>query len=80
MQQDAPNTANHYVYLLLCANGTIYVGQTHDLSARLGCHRAGRGARHTASTKHFELIYREGPMPSPLPVGKRDAASPPVPH
>lgn len=56
-------TSTHYVYLLRCANGTIYVGQTHDLSARLVRHRAGTGARHTASIKHFELIYREGPMP-----------------
>ena len=54
--------ATHYVYLLRCANGTIYVGQTHDLESRLERHFTGTGARHTAGIKPIELIYTEGPM------------------
>lgn len=61
MQSDA--TASHYVYLLRCANGTIYVGQTRDISARMSRHHSGTGARHTAGIKPMELIYQEGPMP-----------------
>lgn len=57
------NEATHYVYLLRCANGTIYVGQTHNLAARLVRHCSGTGARHTAGIKPVELIYQEGPMP-----------------
>jgi len=57
-----PNPA-HYVYLLRCAIGTIYVGQTRDLQARLARNTSGTGARHTAGIKPVELIYQEGPMP-----------------
>ncbi|MEX0331509.1 MAG: GIY-YIG nuclease family protein [Puniceicoccaceae bacterium] len=52
----------HHVYLLRCANGTIYVGQTHDIESRMERHRSGTGARHTAQNKQFEVIYTEGPM------------------
>ena len=56
-------TPSHFVYLLRCANGTIYTGQTHDLERRLERHFNGYGARHTAGIKPIELIYTEGPMP-----------------
>ena len=56
-------TPTHYVYLLRCANGTIYTGQTHDLERRLERHFNGSGARHTTGIKPIELIYTEGPMP-----------------
>lgn len=62
MPSDESLRATHFVYLLLCANGSIYVGQTHDLAARLARHRTGSGARHTAGIKPVELIYKEGPM------------------
>lgn len=58
-----PTRATHYVYLLLCANGSIYVGQTQDISARLARHYSGTGARHTAGIVPVELIYKEGAMP-----------------
>ena len=57
--------STHHVYLLRCANGTIYVGQTHDLKSRLKRHASGSAARHTAAIKPVELIYSEGPMPFP---------------
>jgi putative endonuclease len=53
----------HYVYLLRCANGTIYTGLTHVLESRLKRHFTGAGARHTDQVKPIELIYTEGPMP-----------------
>jgi putative endonuclease len=63
MENDLPSPATHFVYLLRCANGTIYVGQTHDLPARLARHLSGMGARHTGQVKPLEIIYTEGPMP-----------------
>ena len=65
MLHSVPSVPNltHYVYLLRCTNGTIYVGQTHDLQQRLLRHTTGTGARHTAQIKPLELIYSEGPMP-----------------
>lgn len=35
------------VYLLRCADGSLYTGITTDLDARVAAHNAGRGARYT---------------------------------
>ena len=44
-----------HVYLLLCADGSLYCGWTVDLERRLAAHRAGRGARYTRSRLPVEL-------------------------
>ncbi|MFF2633507.1 GIY-YIG nuclease family protein [Microbacterium sp. NPDC058021] len=36
-----------HVYMLECADGTLYVGSTIDLERRLAQHRAGEGATYT---------------------------------
>lgn len=38
-----------FVYLLRCADDSLYCGWTVDLEARLAAHTAGRGARYTRS-------------------------------
>lgn len=38
-----------YLYLLECADGSIYTGITVDVEARYAAHAAGRGARYTRS-------------------------------
>jgi predicted GIY-YIG superfamily endonuclease len=35
------------VYLLRCADDTLYCGITNDLPARLAAHAAGKGAKYT---------------------------------
>lgn len=35
-----------YVYLLRCADGSLYCGWTVDLERRLAAHRAGRGSAY----------------------------------
>lgn len=47
------------VYLLRCADGTLYTGITTDLSRRVAEHNAGRGARYTRSRLPAELVYAE---------------------
>lgn len=37
----------HLVYLLRCADGTLYTGYTTDLARRLRAHNAGKGAKYT---------------------------------
>jgi putative endonuclease len=37
------------VYILECADGTLYTGVTNDLDKRLRTHNAGKGARYTRS-------------------------------
>ena len=51
-----------WVYILFCANGTLYTGQSYDVQKRLTRHADGKGARHTRQIKHFQLVYFEGPM------------------
>lgn len=47
----------HYVYILRCADGTLYTGYTVDLRARVAVHNAGRGAKYTRSRRPVALVY-----------------------
>jgi len=38
-----------YVYLLECADGSLYCGWTTDIERRLAAHRAGTASRYTRS-------------------------------
>lgn len=49
----------YYVYLLRCADGTLYAGFTNDLARRLAAHNAGRGAKYTRGRRPVELVYWE---------------------
>lgn len=49
----------YYVYLLRCADGTLYTGFTNDLARRLATHNAGRGAKYTRGRRPVELVYWE---------------------
>ena len=37
----------YFVYLLRCADGTLYTGLTNDVPRRLAAHNSGRGAKYT---------------------------------
>ena len=47
------------VYVLRCADATLYTGITNDLQARLTVHNAGRGAKYTRSRLPVVLVYQE---------------------
>ena len=49
----------NYVYILRCADGTLYCGWTTDLEARLATHNSGKGAKYTRSRRPVELVYSE---------------------
>ena len=46
-----------WVYLLRCADGTLYCGWTVDVEARLTAHNAGRASRYTRSRRPVELAW-----------------------
>jgi len=46
-----------WVYLLRCADGSLYCGWTSDLRVRLLAHGAGRGARYTRGRLPVELAW-----------------------
>ena len=49
----------NYVYILRCADDTLYCGWTTDLSRRLQAHNSGRGAKYTRSRRPVELVFFE---------------------
>lgn len=63
----------YWVYILRCADGTLYTGCTNDLSRRLAAHNAGKGAKYTRSRRPVELAYREE-VPDKSAALRREAA------
>lgn len=47
------------VYILQCADGTLYTGITDDLQRRLKAHETGRGAKYTRGRGPLKLLYQE---------------------
>lgn len=64
-----------HVYILRCADGTLYTGITTDLARRLEEHNRGGapGARYTRSRRPVQLIYSEAAA-SRSAAAKREAA------
>jgi len=51
-----PQSPRWWVYLLRCADGTLYTGCTTNLARRLAQHDAGRGARYTRGRGPVTLL------------------------
>lgn len=49
----------NYIYILRCADDTLYTGWTNNLPGRLDMHNAGKGAKYTKSRLPVELVYWE---------------------
>lgn len=48
------------VYILKCADGTLYTGITNDVTARLIAHNEkGTGAKYTKGRRPVTLVYQE---------------------
>lgn len=47
--------ADAWVYILRCADGSLYTGWTNDVQRRLARHRDGTASRYTASRLPVEL-------------------------
>jgi len=56
-----------WVYVLRCADGSLYTGWSTDVGRRLQRHRAGKASRYTASRLPVELELA-------LPMADRSAA------
>ncbi len=63
----------YFVYLLCCADGTLYTGCTNDLERRLAAHNAGKGAKYTRSRRPVSLVYWE-PLPDKSSALRRERA------
>lgn len=47
------------VYILECADGSLYTGITNDLARRMREHSSGRGAKYTKRRGPFTVRYTE---------------------
>ncbi len=56
-----------HVYIIRCADGTLYTGIAKDIESRLAQHNAGQGAKYTRGRLPVRLIYHE-------PAANRGAA------
>lgn len=48
-----------FVYLLRCADGSLYTGITNDVARRVEQHNAGTAARYTRGRLPAALVYHE---------------------
>ena len=55
----SPAKAGHYVYIVRCADGTLYTGYARDPQARAIAHNNGRGAKYTAGRRPVTLVHIE---------------------
>jgi predicted GIY-YIG superfamily endonuclease len=63
----------YYVYILRCADGSLYTGSTNDVPKRLAAHAEGRGAKYTRGRRPLALVYTEACADKPQAL-RREAA------
>ena len=56
---DAFNRGGWRVYVVQCADGSLYTGIAKDLDARIAQHNEGAGARYTRSRLPVRLVHVE---------------------
>ncbi len=53
------NPADWQVYILECADGSLYTGIARDVEARIAAHNNGTGAKYTRGRGPVKLLYQE---------------------
>jgi putative endonuclease len=61
------------VYIVECADGSLYTGWAVDVEKRVQAHNAGRGARYTRVHRPVKLVYAES-QPTRAAAMKREAS------
>ena len=49
----------HFVYILRCADASLYIGETDDIDGRIRRHQDGRACAYTAARLPVGLVYFE---------------------
>ena len=68
-----PSGDEWFVYMVRCADGSLYTGIAKDVARRLRQHNAGTASRYTRSRLPVELVYQEA-HPGQSSALKREAA------
>ena len=56
---ESDKSTTWYVYIVRCADNTLYTGMTNDLQRRIAQHNAGTAARYTRARLPVSLVYQE---------------------
>ncbi len=48
-----------FVYIVRCADGSLYTGYAKDVKARLAAHNRARGAKYTSGRRPVTLVYSQ---------------------
>ncbi|GAB6879581.1 GIY-YIG nuclease family protein [Halorubrum gandharaense] len=51
--------SDHHVYVIECADGSLYTGYTTDVERRVAEHDAGAGAKYTRGRTPVTLVHVE---------------------
>ena len=68
-----PSAEGWFVYILRCADGSLYTGIATDVIRRCQQHNAGTASRYTRSRLPVKLVYQESLASRSLAL-KREAA------
>ena len=68
-----PSGDKWFVYMMRCADGSLYTGITKDVIRRCQQHNAGTASRYTRSRRPVRLVYHEA-HPSQNSALKRESA------
>ena len=63
----------HFVYLLRCADNSLYCGYTSNLENRVAAHNSGSGSKYVRARRPAKLIYSER-LPNKSAALKRELA------
>lgn len=62
----------YFLYILKCADGSLYTGITTDLARRFEEHKNKKGGHYTSAHKVLKIAYREE-HPNRSSASKREA-------
>lgn len=48
-----------HVYILKCADGTLYTGITNDLAKRLALHNSGKASKYTRARLPVKIVWNQ---------------------
>jgi len=59
MDKSEKEDLHWWVYMVQCADGSLYTGCTNDLAQRIEVHNSGKGAKYTRARLPVKLVYQE---------------------
>jgi putative endonuclease len=48
-----------YIYVLLCADNSLYTGSSNNVDKRFEDHKKGKGSKYTRSHKPLKIVHQE---------------------